>query len=87
MELDSMKEEIRLYILSAILPGEKPSNLHYDTPLRTIGIVDSTSMLEIVSFVERRYGIDVEAYEASVENFDRIEDIAAFVQRKQGATR
>lgn len=83
MDLNSMKEELRQYILKNFLPGEKPSNLHDDTPLRTSGIVDSMGMLQMVSFVEERFGIEVEAYEASVENFDRIEDIAAFIKSKQ----
>ena len=83
MDLNSMKEELRQYILKNFLPGEKPSNLHDDTPLRTSGIVDSVGMLQMVSFVEERYGIEVEAYEASVENFDRIEDIAAFINSKR----
>ena len=83
MDLSSMKEELRQYILKNFLPGEKPSNLHDDTPLRTSGIVDSMGMLQMVSFVEERFGVEVDAYEASVENFDRIEDIAAFIKGKR----
>ncbi len=83
--MDNVKEEICRYVLAEFLPGEKPSNLHYDTPLRTSGIVDSLGTLRMVDFVEERFGIEVEAYEASVENFDRIEDIAAFIERKCAA--
>lgn len=80
--MDSVREEIRHYVLSEFLPGEKPSNLHDDTPLRTSGIIDSLGMLRMVSFIEQRFGIEIEAYEASVENFDRVEDITAFIDRK-----
>jgi len=80
--MTDIKDEIRQYVLSEFLPGEKPSNLHEDTPLRTSGILDSVGTLRMVSFIEERFGIEVEAHEASVENFDRIEDIAAFIQRK-----
>jgi acyl carrier protein len=80
--MENVREEVRQYILSEFLPGEKPSNLHDDTPLRTSGIVDSLGMLRMVDFIEQRFRIEVEAYEASVENFDRIEDIAAFIDRK-----
>ncbi|MGB6545196.1 MAG: acyl carrier protein, partial [Candidatus Acidiferrales bacterium] len=58
-------------------------NLHDDTPLRTSGIVDSTGMLQLVGFIEDRFGIEVDAYEANVENFDRIEDIVAFIAKKR----
>ena len=36
-------------------------------------------------FLEQEYGIEVEAHETDVDNFDRIEDIAAFVERKRAA--
>src|ERR1035438_10167465 len=83
--MGNMKEEIRQYILSEFLPGEKPSNLRDDTPLRTSGILDSVATLRLVSFVEERFGIEVVAHEAGVENFDRIDTIAAFVQSKGGS--
>jgi acyl carrier protein len=83
--VDQIKEEIRQYVLNEFLPGEKASNLHDDTPLRTSGIIDSTGLLRLIDFVENRYKIQVEAYEAGVENFDRIQDIASFIQKKQTA--
>jgi len=83
MDLNRIKEELRQYVLTKFLPGEKASNLHDDTPLRTSGIVDSMGMLQMVSHVEERFGVEVEAHEASVENFDRVEDIAAFIESKR----
>jgi acyl carrier protein len=85
--MDQIKEEIRQYILNEFLPGEKASNLLDDTPLRTSGIIDSTGLLRLIDFIEGRFNIQVEAYEAGVENFDRIQDIASFIQtkRKPGA--
>jgi len=81
--MDNIKEDIRQYILAEFLPGEKASNLGDDTPLRTSGILDSIATLRLVSFVEDRYGIEVEAHEASVENFDSIDNIAAFIASKR----
>jgi acyl carrier protein len=82
---DQIKEEIRRYVLSEFLPGEKASNLGDDTPLRTSGIVDSVGLLRLIDFVEERYRIQVDAHEAGVENFDRIEDIASFIKKKRQA--
>jgi acyl carrier protein len=36
-----------------------------------------------VSFVEKEFGIELEAHETGTESFDRIEDIAALVERKR----
>jgi acyl carrier protein len=81
-EKGNIKDEIRAYILSEFLQGESPDNLRDDTPLRTSGVLDSMATLRLVTFVEGRFGIEVEAHEASVENFDCINAIAAFVERK-----
>ena len=81
--LEQIKEEIRQYILHEFLPGEKASNLHDDTPLRTSGIIDSTGLLRLIDFIEGRFNIQVEAYEAGVENFDRIQDLGSFIEKKQ----
>ena len=78
-----MTEEIRQYILAEFLPGEKPANLRDDTPLWTSGVVDSVGILRLVSFVEEHFGIEVEAHEAGVENFDTIASIASFIESKK----
>ena len=77
----TIKDQIRDYILKNYLPGEDASNLEDDTPLKDSGILDSLSTLKLVTFVEETYGITVSPHEASSE-FDRIEDIAALVQQK-----
>ncbi len=83
--MENVKEELRQYILSEFLPGEKASNLRDDTPLRTSGILDSVGTMRLVSFVEERYGIEVEAHETGVENFDSIDTLAEFIRRKGGS--
>lgn len=82
--MDDIAEELRRFLLAEFLPGESAANLRDDTPLRTGGILDSVSTLKLVSFVEQRFAIEVEAHEAGVEHFDRITDIAALIRRKQG---
>ena len=83
--MEQIKEEMRQYVLNEFLPGEKASNLHDDTPLRSSGIIDSVGLLRMIDFIESRYTIQVDAHEAGVENFDRIEDMAMFIQNKRRA--
>jgi acyl carrier protein len=64
--------------------GEKLSNLHDDTPLRTSDLLDSVATLRLITFVEEQFGIQVEAHEASVENFDSVNSILQFVRSKGG---
>jgi acyl carrier protein len=76
-------QTIRDFILTTYLPGETADNLRDDTPLRTNGILDSLATLSLISFIEERFGIEVEAHETDVDNFDRLGDIVAFVERKR----
>jgi acyl carrier protein len=82
--MNEIKQQIHEFLYE-LLPAGRSVNVLDDTPLRTSGLVDSMGMLQIVSFIEQEFGIQVEAYEASERNFDRIEDIAAFIRKKQSA--
>ena len=83
--MNQIADTIRSFILTKYLPGESPENLRNDTPLRTSGILDSLATLALISFIEKEFGIEVEAHETDIDNFDRIQDIAAFVSRKCSA--
>lgn len=76
---------IRDFILTKYLPGESPDNLRADIPLRTSGILDSLATLGLISFIEEEFDIEVEAHETDIDNFDRLGDIVAFVERKRAA--
>jgi len=80
---DNLTHTIRGYILEEFLPGESEDNLRDDTPLRTSGILDSMATLNLVSFLERTYGVTFEAHETGIEHFDRIDAIADLVRSKQ----
>lgn len=56
-----------------------------DASLRDLGVVDSTGVLELVSFLEQEHGISVEDSELLPENLDSIEAIVRFVGVKKGA--
>ena len=81
--MDDIGQAIRDFILTKYLPGEAPENLRDDTALRTHGILDSLATLSLISFIEQRFGIEVQAHETDIDNFDRLGDIVAFVARKR----
>jgi acyl carrier protein len=81
--MNEIREEIRNYVLQEFLPGESPADLQDETPLRTSGILSSVATLQLITYIEERYKIEVEAHETGVENFDTITDIAGFIARKK----
>ena len=81
--MTDVKNALRQFILTKYLPGESPDNLRDDTPLRTSGILDSLATLGVVSFVEKEFGIEIEAHETDVDVFNTLDDMAALVARKK----
>ena len=53
------------------------------TSLLEHGVIDSTGVLELVSFVEAEYGIAVADEDIVPANFDSIAALAGFVARKR----
>ena len=49
------------------------------------GIIDSMGVLSLVQFIEQHYGIAVTEDEMMPENFDSIEAIAVFVERRRSS--
>ena len=83
-DTQTIKSQLKTFILSEFLPGESADNLGDETPLRTSGILDSLSTIKLVSFVEDTFGVEIAAHETGIQDFDRIEDIASLVARKKG---
>jgi acyl carrier protein len=78
--------EIRSFIVETFLLGQA-DRLHEDTSFLEAGIIDSTGVLELVSFIEERYGIQVEDHELIPENLDSIANVAAYVNLKLAAAK
>ena len=79
---DQITETLRAYILDTFLPGENPETLTDATPLVTGGILDSLATLKLVSFLEQRYKIELQAHEVDVENLNTISQIVSLVRTK-----
>lgn len=55
-----------------------------DTSLLGMGIVDSTGVLELVTFLEDLLQVTIEDDEIVPENLDTVDAIIAFAERKRG---
>ncbi|MBL8977440.1 MAG: acyl carrier protein [Gemmatimonadota bacterium] len=80
--MDQIIQPVKEYILSTYLKGEDPSALKDTTPLITGGILDSLGTLELVSFLEQRFGIQLEAHEVDAERLDTLQAIGSLVKSK-----
>ncbi len=77
------QDRVRQFVIQNFYVTD-PSSIDDDTLLVTNGIVDSTGMLEVISFLEEQFGIRVADQEMTPENLESVSRIARFVARKQG---
>ena len=81
--MEEIIRDVKQYILDTYLPGENPSALTPTTPLITSGILDSLATLDLVSFLENRFGVELEAHDVDHSKLGTLEDIARMVQSKR----
>ena len=77
-----MKKEIRSYLVSTLSAKELP-RLGDGDSLLDAGIIDSMLMLDLIAHLERTYAIAIGEDDMVPENFDSIEAIARYVERKR----
>ncbi len=83
--MKEIEQAVHDYILREFLPGEDPDELTEQTPLITGGILDSISTLKLVVFLEEKFAVTIEAYEAGVEHLDSVGQIARLIAEKKHA--
>ena len=78
------REKIRTMLLENFLKGAAPETLKDTVSLERAHIVDSVRTLELIMFIEETFGFTVENDDAVPENFDTVDAIVAYVERKKG---
>ncbi len=81
----NVQQRIRQFILENFYVSD-PAELADDASLIQGGWVDSTGMLEVITFLEEEFGIQIADTEMLPENLDSIQRIAVFVARKRAAS-
>jgi acyl carrier protein len=74
------QEKIRDFIVKNFLFGDA-GKLTDSTSLLNAGIIDSTGILEIVSFLEEQFKITVNDDELLPENLDSVDAIARYLEK------
>jgi acyl carrier protein len=81
----TIQRRVHRFILDNAAYLRDPEELTNDLGLVASGIVDSTTMLEVIAFLEAEFGIRIRDDETIPENLESIDRIAAFVDRKLSA--
>ena len=65
--------------------GDGAADLSPDASLLTSGLIDSVGIVELVSFLEGRFGIRIDDEDLVPEHFDSIAAIERFIDAKRSA--
>jgi acyl carrier protein len=80
--MESTIPAVKAFILERFLVGESPERLTNTTELVHSGILHSQATLQLVSFLEQRYGIELEAQDVGSSVLGTLESIDRMVQAK-----
>ncbi|HEX2648632.1 MAG TPA: acyl carrier protein [Burkholderiales bacterium] len=76
-----MKSEIRHFIVENYLFG-RDNGFGEEESFLDRGILDSTGVMELIAFIEGRFGVKVEDHELLPENLDTLSSLARFIEQK-----
>ena len=79
----TIRDQVRNFILTNFLFTDDQSKLEDGQSLMQSGAVDSTGIMELILFVDQTFGVTVEDDEMVPENLDSVDNVVAFLERKQ----
>ena len=82
---DTLGDAVKAFVIENFLFGDTSHPLTETDSLIENGIIDSTGVLELVAFIEDRYGITVADADIVPDNLDSLARITAFITSKTAA--
>jgi acyl carrier protein len=76
------KQQLRDYIVENFLFGDTDTEFTNNDSFMEKGIIDSTGILEVITYIEENFDIKIEDDELIPENLDSISNIVGFINRK-----
>lgn len=77
-----IKQTVKNYIDENLLMGGRGEEIRDDSSFLDIGVLDSTGVIELVSFLEKTFAIKVLDEEMVPENLDTLTNIERYVNSK-----
>ena len=78
----NIPETIREFILKNFMFNNNPDQLNDTQSFLETGIIDSTGILELVSFIEEQYNIIIEDEELIPDNLDSVINVVNYIKKK-----
>lgn len=82
-ELHAVQAEVRKFIVENFLFGRDDFQLSDHDSFLDKGVIDSVGMVELVAFLQQRFGVRIADGEFVPENLDSIGNIVRFLDTKR----
>lgn len=63
--------------------GVDSEDVKADTPLFSSGLIDSFSLVVLMTFIEKSGGVSISPADVTLENFDSIERVLQFIEQRK----
>ena len=83
--LNDIKGQVRAYMLENIIIGTVGADFLDSNSFIEHHLCDSTGFLELIGFMEERFGIKVDDHEMVPENLDSLNGIETYVLKKRAS--
>jgi len=83
--MQEIERDVRRFIGENFIIDGEADALAGDASLTQHGVLDSMGVLELILFLEQRYGLQVPDEEALPENLDSVDRIVRYAQRRLAA--
>ena len=77
-----VKDELRKFVIDNYLLGSKKAKLSDGDSFLEKGIIDSIGVIELATFIQKRFKIKIEVPEIIPENLDTLDNLESFIARK-----
>jgi len=81
----TVEQEVRTFLAENFALGHDLTHLSGTQSLTERGFIDSVGIVELLTFLETRFDIQINDDETVPENIDTIDSIVRFVGEKRGA--
>jgi acyl carrier protein len=81
-----IRQELRQFVIDNFLFGRE-GDLRDDASFLENGIIDSTGVLELIAFLEERFGLELAETDLTPENLDSIDKVTRLVESRLAATK
>ncbi len=83
--MSDIQKQVREFIVESFMMGQDESELSNGESFLESGLIDSTGILEIVTYLEESFEVEVADEEMIPQNLDSVDNLVAYIGQKKAA--